>query len=111
MILRHAREPTSQRECVAAASWLPNFPNAPSEAQITGFFFSSRRRHTIFDCDWSSDVCSSDLTKDAEHVVQRQASVDDVLHQDHVAPRDWVVEVALDPHLAEIGRASCRERV
>src|SRR2546430_12046142 len=25
------------------------------------FFFSSRRRHTIFDCDWSSDVCSSDL--------------------------------------------------
>src|SRR2546430_17244664 len=24
------------------------------------YFFSSRRRHTIFDCDWSSDVCSSD---------------------------------------------------
>src|SRR6266853_6952131 len=23
------------------------------------FFFSSRRRHTRFDCDWSSDVCSS----------------------------------------------------
>src|SRR5207237_4416303 len=23
--------------------------------------FSSRRRHTIFKCDWSSDVCSSDL--------------------------------------------------
>src|SRR5256886_12232242 len=27
------------------------------------FFFSSRRRHTRFDCDWSSDVCSSDLLK------------------------------------------------
>src|SRR5256886_3331143 len=27
------------------------------------FFFSSRRRHTRFDCDWSSDVCSSDLGK------------------------------------------------
>src|SRR2546430_8195016 len=26
----------------------------------SGFVFSSRRRHTIFDCDWSSDVCSSD---------------------------------------------------
>src|SRR2546430_813032 len=26
----------------------------------TLFFFSSRRRHTRFDCDWSSDVCSSD---------------------------------------------------
>src|SRR5206468_7293777 len=25
------------------------------------FFFSSRRRHTISDRDWSSDVCSSDL--------------------------------------------------
>src|SRR2546430_6936153 len=28
------------------------------------FFFSSRRRHTRFDCDWSSDVCSSDLLVD-----------------------------------------------
>src|SRR2546430_5968404 len=28
------------------------------------FFFSSRRRHTRFDCDWSSDVCSSDLSMD-----------------------------------------------
>src|SRR2546430_1700818 len=27
---------------------------------VTFFFFSSRRRHTRFDCDWSSDVCSSD---------------------------------------------------
>src|SRR6516165_589771 len=27
------------------------------------FFFSRRRRHTIFDCDWSSDVCSSDLVR------------------------------------------------
>src|SRR2546430_9443308 len=30
-------------------------------AAVGFFFFSSRRRHTIFDCDWSSDVCSSDL--------------------------------------------------
>src|SRR2546430_12368413 len=27
---------------------------------------SSRRRHTRFDCDWSSDVCSSDLQQDAD---------------------------------------------
>src|SRR5690606_40036490 len=27
------------------------------------FFFSSRRRHTRFSRDWSSDVCSSDLAK------------------------------------------------
>src|SRR6266480_2401564 len=29
------------------------------------FFFSSRRRHTRLTCDWSSDVCSSDLDDDA----------------------------------------------
>src|SRR6266568_5035514 len=28
---------------------------------ISFFFFSSRRRHTRWNCDWSSDVCSSDL--------------------------------------------------
>src|SRR5476649_747129 len=27
------------------------------------FFFSSRRRHTRSLCDWSSDVCSSDLAR------------------------------------------------
>src|SRR5689334_24112595 len=27
------------------------------------FFFSSRRRHTRWNCDWSSDVCSSDLNQ------------------------------------------------
>src|SRR6266571_3467419 len=29
------------------------------------FFFSSRRRHTRLTCDWSSDVCSSDLERGA----------------------------------------------
>src|SRR3989475_11401724 len=33
------------------------------------FFFSSRRRHTRFDCDWSSDVCSSDLGKEERHAL------------------------------------------
>src|SRR2546427_8241279 len=36
------------------------------------FFFSSRRRHTRFDCDWSSDVCSSDLD-DARRAVDEGA--------------------------------------
>src|SRR5271163_5022370 len=35
--------------------------------RIFSFFFSSRRRHTRSDRDWSSDVCSSDLAK-AHHV-------------------------------------------
>ena len=30
---------------------------------IIFFFFSSRRRHTRYWRDWSSDVCSSDLTE------------------------------------------------
>src|SRR6266850_5034424 len=30
----------------------------------SGFFFSSRRRHTRLQGDWSSDVCSSDLAPD-----------------------------------------------
>src|SRR5712691_6058902 len=33
------------------------------------FFFSSRRRHTRFDCDWSSDVCSSDLSRRAAQLL------------------------------------------
>src|SRR5256885_3788579 len=32
------------------------------------FFFSSRRRHTRLQGDWSSDVCSSDLTVPAVFV-------------------------------------------
>src|SRR5688572_30875561 len=37
-------------------------PRPPAHcACVFSFFFSSRRRHTRFDCDWSSDVCSSDL--------------------------------------------------
>src|SRR5256886_5611627 len=35
-----------------------------SDKYVSFFFFSSRRRHTRFDCDWSSDVCSSDLEFD-----------------------------------------------
>src|SRR5690606_3560706 len=34
------------------------------------FFFSSRRRHTIFSRDWSSDVCSSDLAALARFITQ-----------------------------------------
>src|SRR6266478_4078170 len=41
------------------------------------FFFSSRRRHTRFDCDWSSDVCSSDLpSANPERAIQE---IEDVI--------------------------------
>src|SRR4051812_50002653 len=40
------------------------------------FFFSSRRRHTRLTCDWSSDVCSSDLR--GQRLVLRQPAVGDL---------------------------------
>src|SRR5260370_6098716 len=48
------------------------------------FFFSSRRRHTRFKCDWSSDVCSSDLTVADQH----RLSVDDLLPSKIMHPGD-----------------------
>src|SRR2546427_2476268 len=39
------------------------------------FFFSSRRRHTRFDCDWSSDVCSSDMIGTRQSMVRQFALV------------------------------------
>src|SRR5260370_18172867 len=46
-------------------------PNVSHELQAASvcslfFFFSSRRRHTRFKCDWSSDVCSSDVLSPVE---------------------------------------------
>src|SRR6266480_6083131 len=38
------------------------------------FFFSSRRRHTRLTCDWSSDVCSSDLAVDEVRELVRSHS-------------------------------------
>src|SRR5207237_4880866 len=39
------------------------------------FFFSSRRRHTRFKCDWSSDVCSSDLAALRERILRKTRDV------------------------------------
>src|SRR5688572_10651487 len=44
------------------------------------FFFSSRRRHTRFDCDWSSDVCSSDLEITRERYVSDEPVEPDPEH-------------------------------
>src|SRR2546430_4007706 len=43
------------------SSWAMRFIEVIAIVWRVFFFFSSRRRHTRFDCDWSSDVCSSDL--------------------------------------------------
>src|SRR6266481_8500589 len=38
----------------------------PPRSLTNFFFFSSRRRHTRWNCDWSSDVCSSDLRQNRD---------------------------------------------
>src|SRR5215217_1529066 len=43
------------------------------------FFFSSRRRHTRYWRDWSSDVCSSDLLATGETAPRRTVATRDVL--------------------------------
>src|SRR3712207_7391060 len=86
------------------------------------FFFSSRRRHTRYWRDWSSDVCSSDLgTTNFLHgypayAVSIAALVDDVLTAAVVmnVPTGDVFTAVVDGGAYrndEIGRASCRERV
>src|SRR3989475_6216922 len=50
------------------------------------FFFSSRRRHTRFDCDWSSDVCSSDLFDTLLALVDAGGSV---IGKDELMRRIW----------------------
>src|SRR3712207_7734589 len=86
------------------------------------FFFSSRRRHTRYWRDWSSDVCSSDLVR----VIRGQRVADDKsgVVADHGEPlvaervhqRDQVAGegAGVVPALGlvgqpEIGRASCRK--
>src|SRR2546430_2969841 len=59
------------------------------------FFFSSRRRHTRFDCDWSSDVCSSDLAGGAS---TPQASVTVTIFPDRFLPTVRGVRFFQLPH-------------
>src|SRR2546430_15160460 len=50
----------AEAACGSSASTAAASTTARRMLRARGFFFSSRRRHTRFDCDWSSDVCSSD---------------------------------------------------
>src|SRR2546430_11593473 len=99
-------------------------PDALFSPLGASFFFSSRRRHTRFDCDWSSDVCSSDL---ADLILLNYKCPDFVGHKYGPESEELRVTLAeLDRQVArvlsaleakigkdylQIGRASCRERV
>src|SRR5579859_3848194 len=60
--LQKKESPPAQRFCrTTGAAPVGAVSNLRVSEIANLFFFSSRRRHTSFDCDWSSDVCSSDL--------------------------------------------------
>src|SRR5256885_7090665 len=66
---------------------------AGRRCELMFFFFSSRRRHTRLQGDWSSDVCSSDLLLfDAERHRVRQVFFEELGRSDHS-----LVAVALHP--------------
>src|SRR5690625_6055900 len=83
---------------------------------MSSFFFPSRRRHTRWPRDWSSDVCSSDLAQEPR--LTEGAQMNEGVVSAELGLTGWpaVAEesiIARDVLLAEheIGRASCRERV
>src|SRR2546421_1825931 len=107
---------------------LRNYPSVLStiicyEFSSSLFFFSSRRRHTRSDRDWSSDVCSSDLFADYPTVpmdkIVAQVNMDMVGrnrdNKSEEANTVYIVgsdRISTEFHnITEIGRASCRERV
>src|SRR5437763_10804166 len=94
------------------------------------FFFSSRRLHTRCGRDWSSNVCSSDLTAETKNAVESLAAygmhvryesgytavpgkkeTDTVLAEQAVTAALKAAADHIPILFFEIGRASCRERV
>src|SRR5690606_3462569 len=53
------------------------------------FFFSSRRRHTRFSRDWSSDVCSSDLAQQQNKEKYRNKANDPVAKLPYYKKLRW----------------------
>src|SRR2546426_9794470 len=56
-------------------------------AEFVVFFFSSRRRHTRLQGDWSSDVCSSDLLLERLAALTPRPRINVVLYHGVLAPR------------------------
>src|SRR5256885_11874701 len=91
---------------------------------MSSFFFSSRRRHTRLQGDWSSDVCSSDLWKvsvgETARAVDYIAPPEGITkefsdtadsHEINYSHARYMTPEEVEAAFGEIGRASCRERV
>src|SRR3712207_7616996 len=71
------------------------------------FFFSSRRRHTRYWRDWSSDVCSSDLSKPFRFAAETSKEVFDVLRELTAIRHDAMyMRLVRQPDGVAIGRAA-----
>src|SRR5438876_3048330 len=84
------------------------------------FFFSSRRRHTRWTGDWSSDVCSSDLPAYTSLTCGVEGGAGDRGEGAAAGQRGVRRALSLNADIrrpacavsaVKIGRASCRERV
>src|SRR5437763_15885158 len=78
------------------------------------FFFSSRRRHTRYIGDWSSDVCSSDLISVRLNFAYSRGDTLAFASASGMCGiavifRSMSASVCASP--PQIGRASCRERM
>src|SRR5256886_11476425 len=109
-------------DCPGVKRWVIHWRR--SLAARERFFFSSRRRHTRFDCDWSSDVCSSDLPtfRQCWSTLEIQFLPGSIILLREEPPtftHPFVLLTVVPPFNAmlnvtvcpQIGRASCRERV
>src|SRR5690242_21504296 len=65
------------------------------------FFFSSRRRHTRLTCDWSSDVCSSDLDRGMQVRMRQALDLVHVVRRDQLA-RAGALEIPDRVHAFQI---------
>src|SRR5207237_3507148 len=88
------------------------------------FFFSSRRRHTRFKCDWSSDVCSSDLftrptcrrasecetTSPPERPLETPQKTRELLERPCAGPRERRPSWALDAFVLRRRHSACPSR-
>src|SRR4051812_49500674 len=93
-------------------SWLVLFFMWSLSVIFFFFFFSSRRRHTRLTCDWSSDVCSSDLLQlPVINLITQVLLVDELAYKIKMDPvefrkknlRDEVYHRQLERGAREIG--------
>src|SRR5690625_7424074 len=76
------------------------------------FFFSSRRRHTRWPRDWSSDVCSSDLASTVQIEFDFDTDMDEAENEVQKALSDISLpEEATDPEVSRLSLRSEERRV